>query len=218
METQKVLKTGYALPPFLSQLMKQVGPGLNISFGESIVPGTEEINYDKGETDSPGELPAYGGVGAQNFKPSVSYAVKQVFPLRLKIEGEDWWEIPTEALISVKGKNIIVRRAVAKGKRGGTIKEYWTQDDFEITVAGFLINQDDPHAYPHNLVNTLNKICEAGKVVQVQCELLSGYGIYHIVIEDWDMPYTKGENIQAYSFKAYSDAPFDLLVEENTLL
>ena len=66
-------------------------------------------------------------------------------PLSVKLESEaEWWMLPFDPVISVTGKNIIIRRNVLKAdsNRRGSIKEIWSQDDYEINIAGVLIGED----------------------------------------------------------------------------
>ncbi len=216
METNHQIKSGYALPPFFRKFLQETIPFLDIKFGEGEERKSSELpSYEKGNEVLPTELSNYDKISR---KPSIGH-LPQIFPLRMKLEQDiDFWELPFEPVISIKGKNVIVRRAVAKSKQRGTIKEYWTQDDYEITIVGYFINDEEANAYPTRQVERLRQICESGLVVQVQCEILSTFGITQMVIEDWDIPFTKGENIQAFALKCYSDDAFDLLVEDNVAL
>ena len=61
------------------------------------------------------------------------------FPLEISlVDQEDWWLVPIEPLITLTGRNIIVRRQVSKGKIRGSIKERWTQDDYQVKIEGAL--------------------------------------------------------------------------------
>ena len=131
--------------------------------------------------------------------------------------GKKWWTLPWEPLITVKGKNVIVRRRAAKSEKRGTIKEHWTQDDYEISIQGILMDCFNEGRYPREDVERLRSICESKKELEVHCPLLELFGVSRIVIEDYDIPFTKGENIQGYVIKAYSDDLFDLLIDETTL-
>lgn len=37
-----------------------------------------------------------------------------MFPLDLQMDGGDWWRLPYEPLITVTGKNTIVKKKVSK--------------------------------------------------------------------------------------------------------
>ena len=71
-------------------------------------------------------------------------ADQQFFPLSFMFaENGAKWLFPYEPLISISGGNNIVKRNVAKnGKVSGTIKEHFSQKDFDITITGFLIGKN----------------------------------------------------------------------------
>jgi len=147
---------------------------------------------------------------------------EQFWPLRIKLASEsEFWQIPVEPLITLSGENTIIRRNVAKSgtltDTRGTVKERWSRDDYRIQITGLLYNQNDDNVYPREDVGKLRGYCEAREVIDVECELFEIFGIRHIVIESYEIPFTKGENRQEYSITAYSDYSFKLLIdtEEN---
>lgn len=113
------------------------------------------------------------------------------------------------------GENIIVKRQVSKGKIRGSIKERWTQDDYQIKIEGALINltQND---YPRKDVQKLKSICESAKL-KVRCPLFELYSINQIVVESYEFPFTAGVQNQAYSISAYSDDTYKLLLKRSDL-
>ena len=137
-----------------------------------------------------------------------------VMPVKLKLEGQEFWTLPIEPLVSISGGNVIAKRNVAKGKGRGTIKERWSRDDYAVNIEGMLINFDDPNAYPEDDVRKLREFCEAKEAIQIECDLLGYFDVNRIVIEKFEIPFTKGENNQKYSISAYSDDIVDLLVED----
>ena len=126
-------------------------------------------------------------------------------------------------MINISGKNTIVRRNVAKAKTkgglelGGSIKERWNQGDYDITITGVLIgslltgNVED--CFPREDFEKLRDFMTAPKSLKVYCEPLQLLGINQIVIEDFSFPFTKGENVQAYEIKCYSDFDYKLLLD-----
>ena len=133
--------------------------------------------------------------------------------LRIEQEGESEWLLPYEPLISLTGRNVIVRRQVNKGKVRGSIKERWSQDDYTIKIQGVLIGAD---GYPKADVAKLRKYCEAAKV-EVYCPLLEIFGISKMVIENYDFPMTTGVRNQNYSLTCYSDDIYKLLLSRKDL-
>lgn len=137
-------------------------------------------------------------------------------PVRIKWENESiFWTLPFDPVVSISGKNIIVRRNVLKqnqhnNTRRGSIKEAWSQDDYEINIAGVLIGKNGE--FPVEYLLKLRNYCEARKVIDVESDLFCLFNIGKLAIESFDLPFTKGIENQMYSLKAYSDDNFNLLV------
>lgn len=136
-----------------------------------------------------------------------------MLPLTIKMEeqGEKSWLLPYEPMISINGSHVLIRRQVSKGKVRGSIKERWTQDDYTINVQGIILGEDGE--YPTDEVERLRKHLEFGKL-QVWNPLLEVFGISHIVVESWSIPFTSGMSNQNYTFTAYSDDIYKLLIED----
>lgn len=214
-------KLGYALPPYitgqgilLGGSKKQVSNLSDTELVEIVTAKVDSEGFAQNPQKQPETKPhVFEG---DNLKPSTAYVVNQIFPLKFKLETDsEYWTFPIEPLISIKGKNIITRRYVAKNKGRGSVKEYWAQDDYDITISGVFIHNQDAHAYPEKDVFALRRFCESGSPIMVLCPLLKSYGIFRMVIEDWDLPFTKGENIQSYTLKCLSDDDYELLIDGN---
>lgn len=159
-------------------------------------------------------------VNPNSFKATPPNIEKQFFPLSFRIPkpGEKWYTFPYEPLINVSGKNVLVKRRPAKAENFiGTIKERWSQDDYQITITGSLIGFQQTgtpqEAFPRADFERLRDYCTSASYLEIQCELLQLLGINHIVIEDFRFPFTKGENVQAYEITALSDFSADFLLE-----
>ena len=154
---------------------------------------------------------------------------QQFFPLSLSIdEGATWFRLPYEPLISISGKNVIAKRRVAKSENNvttdlkageffGTVKERWSQDDYEITITGVLMGSilkgTFEDCFPRADFEKLKKILTHSKHIKVKCAPFELLGINSIVIDDFSLPFTKGENVQAYEIKCCSDFSYNLLME-----
>jgi len=126
-----------------------------------------------------------------------------IFPLRI---GE--FQFPDEPLVTVSGGNHIIRTKVTG--LPGTVKEYVSQDDYTISIKGFLINADGDE-YPESLVRQVREICEAKIHQTVINKLLTLFNINYLVIERYDFPAIEGyQNIQPFSIEAVSDRPVEL--------
>lgn len=143
-------------------------------------------------------------------------AIKQFMPLSFRLSDGNWWLFPIEPLISVSGKNIIVRRNVAKSQKRGTVKERWAEDDFTITIQGTFVDAD-LHTYPDDKLRELYDAITQRKPIEVTNSLFVTLGINRIVVESFDFPFSKGENVQNFSLTAYSDDITDLFIEVNNV-
>ena len=140
--------------------------------------------------------------------------VPMTLPLYFKLEGDDWWLFPYEPQITLQGSNIIVKKQVTKGTVRGTIKERWSQGDYQLNISGILMGKDG--SYPTDDVKKLRAYCEAAKVL-VKSPLLEIFSINQIVIESWSIPFTAGAANQAYTIGAVSDDIYKLLLRREDL-
>lgn len=149
---------------------------------------------------------------------------QQFFPLSMSIdEGKSWFRLPYEPIISITGKNVIAKRRVAKwnseatNNLTGTIKERWSQDDYEITITGVLMGSimrgTVEDCFPKEDFLKLKKILTNAKHIKVACPPFELLDIHNIVIDDFSFPFTKGENVQAYEIKCSSDSSYNLLLQ-----
>lgn len=164
-----------------------------------------------------------GSIDAETVETTVGdkveqtiFGTPQVVPLKVKLKSEsEYWLFPVEPLISIDGKSILIKRNVAKKKGKGSIKEYWTEDDWTINVQGILTTKNSEN-FPEADLNQLIKYCTAQEPLDVACPALERLGITRIVIEERSLPFTKGPENQNFSFKAYSDDDWQLLIKRNT--
>lgn len=193
-------KLGYSLPPYLPVQFNQPQVAA-IKKADDMTLLKIIAGEQQGDTT---KLP----------RQHTAMAVQQVFPLRLQKTGDrEYWQMPYEPILSVKGRNVIVKRNVSKGRGRGTIKEHWTQDDYTLEITGVLFTLDGK--YPTDDVKRLREYCEAPEALKVLCPLYEVFDIARIVIEDYDFPHTKGENIQAFNIRATSDDITQLLIDDN---
>lgn len=145
-------------------------------------------------------------------------ATPMAMPVSLKPVSEKyWWLLPWEPFVAITGGNVVAKRNVAKAKTfAGSIKERWTQDDWEITIEGIFTNAET-NIYPREDIERFIQICQAKEPIEIKCTLLDAVGITKIVIEDYDLPFTKGPENQEWSIKAYSDRSWELLMPDNVL-
>lgn len=120
-----------------------------------------------------------------------------------------WWQLPFEPVVSINGRNEIVKRNVMKVassdiKRRGSVKELWCQADYQITISGFLIGEDWED-YVETQIRKLKAYCEGRKSILVSSLIFTAYDITKISIESYDFPFTAGSENQRYTIKAVSD-------------
>jgi hypothetical protein len=166
--------------------------------------------------DSAGQYAEFSRMDDEQLTETIrtnALGIPMVFPLEIKKPDEhDFWLLPWEPLITIVGKNTIVKRNVAKKKYRGSIKEYWSQDDYSVNIGGILMSADSDDIYPKDDVRRLRGLCEAQAELEVISPLLNIYDIFRIVVEDFDFPFTKGASAQTYTLKCSSDDPYDLLI------
>ena len=135
-------------------------------------------------------------------------------PVELKIPSTNKsFVFPTDPLVSVSTKNIVVRRQVLKGSQmRGTVKERWSQDDFSVNIAGVFIS-DENHVI-EDYVDGLLEMANAAESLKIISDFLNDtYKITRIAIENVDFPFTQGLDSQKFSIKAYSDEEYKLLID-----
>lgn len=150
----------------------------------------------------------------QDIVVANAIGVPMTFPLYLRLEGGDWWMLPYEPQITLQGSNVIIRKQVSKGSVRGTIKERWSQGDYQVNVSGILIGAGG--AYPEADVKRLRSFLEAGRVL-VKSPLLEIFSINQVVVESWSFPFTAGTTNQAYTVSALSDDIYKLLLRKEDL-
>lgn len=88
--------------------------------------------------------------------------------------------------------------------RPGTIKEYIGEDDWQITVNGFLIADNGQN--PTSAIIDLKNMKRARVPIPVVCTYLNNLDIFNIVIEDFAMEQEPGGySKQAFTITAISD-------------
>ena len=143
-------------------------------------------------------------------EPQALLGVPHACPLYVRGASEtNWWQLPIEPVITINCKNIIVKRQVlkvagSKGERRGTVKELWSQDDYEVNISGIFVGEKD-YLLPEDDIRRMRAYCEAREPLYVLSDLFTLFNIDRIVIEDYQFPFTKGMANQMFTIKAYSD-------------
>jgi hypothetical protein len=111
-------------------------------------------------------------------------------------------------LLTVSMQKNVVKTPV-NGRRG-TFKEYVSDGDYYVTVQG-IFTSDYTYVYPASEVNTLQQILKAPVAVDIVSRYLNSFGIYKLVIENYELPQRPGHhNTQVFTLQCVSDDPFEL--------
>jgi hypothetical protein len=147
------------------------------------------------------------GITKQTIKETG--AVMQM-PVSIGQRGQ-MWTLPREPLVSVRGRNIITRRNIAKKKGVGSVKELWSTDDYEVILTGTLVDAGVKDELPTQMITRLTALYQSKKSVIIECALLEAVGIGLLAIESIEFPPTKGISRQDYVIRGFSDSEYELL-------
>lgn len=95
----------------------------------------------------------------------------------------------------------------------GSVKEFISQDDFTITIRGFLINYASQD-YPEQLLTDLWAVINSKKSIGITSRVFNLLDIHNIVITDARFPAVEGYmNMQPFELSCLSDTPVELLIK-----
>ena len=104
----------------------------------------------------------------------------------------------------VLNKNIV--KTKIQGSDLGTIKEYISSGDYDITIEAQV--HSTPNVAPKDFVANFRRMANAPISVPVQSWYLNQFGIDHVVIEECNMAQRRGEYASQYfSIRCTSDSP-----------
>ncbi|MFR9574299.1 MAG: DUF6046 domain-containing protein [Rikenellaceae bacterium] len=118
-------------------------------------------------------------------------------------------EIPN-SIISIKGKKTIVETAMVGRK--GTVKELISVDDYEITIAGVLLDTD----WPDEAIAELKDLYSLNESISLKCALTDIFleDDDSVVIKSIEFPEMKGyECSQIFKMSLVTDRSFELTIE-----
>lgn len=106
-----------------------------------------------------------------------------------------------------QSKNIV--KTAVQGFNG-TVKEYTSDGDFEINVAGSIVGEN-PNEYPETDVQTLIKLLSIPEPLEITSEFLGFFGITTVVVESFAFQQNAGfRNVQPFTIRMLSDRPIEL--------
>lgn len=94
--------------------------------------------------------------------------------------------------------------------RNGTVKEYIGDGDYNISIRGILVS-DNQNVAPANQLGVLIGHCTSPVQIDVSSNFLSYFGIYTIVIESYNVRQLEGmRNIIPFELNCISETPTEL--------
>lgn len=109
----------------------------------------------------------------------------------------------------------IVKQIIKTNIQGvnGSVKEYISQGDYEITIKGALVDESGQR-YPEEQVKQLVEYCEVPESVRIYSRFLNdNFDIQYLTIQEANFPQVEGvENVQLFEIKAVSDDPIELTI------
>lgn len=164
--------------------------------------------------------PIYPGLISQNLGnfsyPDLMEVGSEIFlgkrfftTLTLAHDGNEF-TLPNEPLLSVSLSKTIVETATVGKKRRGTVKEYITVEDYQITIRGVCFDEKNPERYPSEQVKMINDLFEIHDSVEVVGnKFFELFKIRHIVLRDKNFDEMAGQQgLQKYTITAVSDTDF----------
>jgi hypothetical protein len=116
-------------------------------------------------------------------------------------------------LFEVSMSKNVVKTAIQG--RAGTIKEFVSDGDYQISVKG-VICSEIANKYPEQEIKALLEVLKSTASISIESDVLNNvFGIYDIVVEDWNMPRSAGFfNTQNYEISCISDMPIEIRLKE----
>ncbi|BFO64126.1 DUF6046 domain-containing protein [Chryseobacterium sp. KCF3-3] len=125
---------------------------------------------------------------------------------------KEHYVFPNEPLISMSLAKTIVETATVGKERKGTVKEYICTEDYQITIRGVCVNEDENRRdeYPSQQVQELQKLFEINDSLKViDNPFLILFDIKNIVLKNIEFEEMAGQQgLQKYTIYAVSDQDF----------
>jgi len=116
-------------------------------------------------------------------------------------------------MVSVKQQKMIVKTQVEG--MDGTIKEYVSLGDYEITIDGALVNMEDNASSPDEIESDLVRFLNYNDSIEVVGKAISAYGIRSVVVIDYVRSEKRGYiNEVPFRIRLLSDTPEEIKFQE----
>lgn len=117
-----------------------------------------------------------------------------------------------EVLIEISQSVNVVTTAI--NGRDGTIKEYISASDWNVSIRGVLVNPQDGYNPPIQQFQTLLQLCSLPVALECESKYLQLFDIFNLVITEKSFPQSKGfQNVQPFELSCISDKPIELLID-----
>lgn len=202
------MNRNYTIPELLSIIgIRGYIPQAAVALNKAIKAKTE-LDYNQSIREAT-ELII--GIKAQDFGSSSFFEGVPLW-LPLLLQHDEIGELLLEnAIVDLtRTKNIIT---TAVQGLDGTIKEYISNGDWQITVRGIIAQKQ--YGYPKEQYKQLLKFMQLNKPINVANQWLNDAEIYSIVITDFKLPYNPHINCITYEFNALSDKPVELKINDD---
>lgn len=115
----------------------------------------------------------------------------------------DGVRIETVLVEMTQSKNIVTTQIQG---RNGTIKEYVSDGDYQITLTGKLVNKDN--AIPEVALTAFKEICKVPDTLEIVCPFLQYFDVTAVVITEYTITEAEGyRNVIDFSLTLLSDTP-----------
>jgi Domain of unknown function (DUF6046) len=129
--------------------------------------------------------------------------------LKLSYKGK-FFEFPNEPLISLSLTKTIVETPTVGKYRRGSVLEYISTENYQISIKVLCLDPDNPDAYPGQQVQMLNEMFAINDVLDVvRNPFFELFGIRRIVLKDKQVDEMKGgQGMQGFTFTAIENQDF----------
>ena len=144
---------------------------------------------------------------------------KYFMTLKLGYKGQ-FFEFPNEPLISLSLSKTIVETATVGKYRRGSVLEYISTENYQITIKVLCIDPDNPDEYPSDQVQIMNEMFAINDALDVVSNpFFEMFGIRRIVLKDKQVDEMKGsQGLQGFTFTAIENQDFYADLNEAQLL
>lgn len=102
-----------------------------------------------------------------------------------------------------------IGRTIVTG-RNGTVKEYYSMNDFDITITGSIVDENATK-YPNEKVDLLRQLVELPEALNVSGPFMELFNIFSAVVHTYKFDQKPGiQNAQFFEIKLWSDNPVEL--------